>query len=121
MKRRLAVTGTIAAGLLMLSSGNVWAATNVSVKTTDSNPGGAAVFQPDGDHVIVCDLQADGLPAVGYLRRYDGALWSTTTAGGVGTCNQRTIDIPEGQKLTLTVCLIKDGRDVFCRTANAVA
>ncbi|MFD7395713.1 hypothetical protein [Streptomyces virginiae] len=91
------------------------------MKTTDSTPGGGATFQGNGDRVVVRDLQEDGLPAVGYLRRYDGALWSTTVAGGYNTCKERSIDIPEGQKVTLTVCLIKDGKDVFCRTAAGAA
>ncbi|WP_406073403.1 hypothetical protein [Streptomyces virginiae] len=80
------------------------------MKTTDSTPGGGATFQGNGDRVVVRDLQEDGLPAVGYLRRYDGALWSTTVAGGYNTCKERSIDIPEGQKVTLTVCASRTAR-----------
>lgn len=105
----------------MLTSGNAWAGTNITVKTTDSRPGGGATFQANRDTVAVCDLQEDGYAAVGYLRRHDGPLWSTTVARGYNKCEENTINIPEGQKVTLTVCLRKAGRDSYCRTDSGAA
>ncbi|MFJ3520454.1 MULTISPECIES: hypothetical protein [unclassified Streptomyces] len=121
MKRRFAFAGAVTAGLVMLSGGVAWAGVGANIQTTDSTPGGRAVFVPDGDKVVVCDQQADGYPVVAYLRRHDGPLWSTTRVGGVTNCAQRVVDIPEGEKLTLTVCLVINGKDSFCRTANVVA
>ncbi|MGW7440744.1 hypothetical protein [Streptomyces sp. NPDC054849] len=118
MKRKFALTGAVAASLLMLSSGNAWAGTNIiEVYTTDWSPGGVGSFVANGDLTQVCDAQADGYAAVAYLRRWDGPLWKTVVAnGGYGTCNSGSIDIPEGQSVTLTVCLRKDNVDSFCRT-----
>lgn len=118
MKRRFAVVGAVAAGLFVLSSGNAWAGTNIiSVYTTDSSPGGLGSFVANGDLTQVCDAQADGYAAVAYLRRWDGPLWKTVVAnGGSGTCKSESIDIPEGERLTLTICLRKDNKDSFCRT-----
>ncbi|MFF2778697.1 hypothetical protein ACFVU3_27785 [Streptomyces sp. NPDC058052] len=116
-KRNFAVVGAMAAALVTLSSGTAMAGTNIiNVYTTDSTPGGLGSFVANGDLTQVCDAQEDGLSAVAYLRRWDGPLWKTVTVGGYGNCKSESIDIPEGQRLTLTVCLRKNGADVFCST-----
>ncbi|MFF0741078.1 hypothetical protein ACFYVL_11830 [Streptomyces sp. NPDC004111] len=117
MKRKLAFTGAVTAGLIMLTSGSAWAGTNiVNVYTTDYRSGGAGSFVANGDLTQVCDAQEDGFAAVAYLRRSTGPLWKTVVAGGYGTCKSESINIPEGEKLTLTICLRRDGKDSYCRT-----
>ncbi|MEU2659934.1 hypothetical protein ABZ615_32025 [Streptomyces sp. NPDC007325] len=116
-KRKFAFVGAVAAGLLTVSSGTAMAGTNIiNVYTTDSRPGGGGSFVANGDLTQVCDAQEDGYAAVAYLRRADGPLWKTVVAGGYGTCKSESINIPEGEKLTLTICLRKNGVDSFCRT-----
>lgn len=110
------------------------AQTDVTVYTSDDNPGGAAWFKGEGEHFGICDRQNDSLGVRGQL---------TWTAGGVKqtrtlwhhtghwpdrpdlSCDEFTTDISivEGTKITLQVCLQEEkGAPLrFCKTATAIA
>ncbi|MFD4175231.1 hypothetical protein [Streptomyces anulatus] len=83
------------------------------IKTTDDNPGGIATYNSSTNRLRVCDTDADGYRAVGWLHgnRVDAA-------GGLGTCNERRINISNGMDVKLTVCLKNGagGRSKFCRS-----
>jgi len=88
--------------------------TDSVARTLDDNPGGFARFYADDEILEVCDLQADG------LRAYGSVVYSDSTgsyfiriedANGshpIGDCARKDLNIDEGVKITLSVCL-KDG------------
>ncbi|MEV4753879.1 hypothetical protein AB0J86_02000 [Micromonospora sp. NPDC049559] len=94
-----------------------------TIKTTDDNPGGTLSFTAYGDIVTICDVQADGKPAVGTVWTTGGVQLYTFMASGNGTCNTRrasdggVFDLVEGREYGFEVCLQNDnGTWSFCRT-----
>ncbi|MFJ5050392.1 hypothetical protein [Streptomyces sp. NPDC088719] len=83
------------------------------IQTTDDNPGGSASYNSSTNRLRVCDTDADGYRAVGWLNgnRVDAA-------GGAWTCKERRINLPNGMDVKLTVCLKNGaaGPSKFCRS-----
>ncbi|MFH8365140.1 hypothetical protein ACH4FV_36950 [Streptomyces anulatus] len=83
------------------------------ITTTDGDPGGSAWYSGTTNQFEVCDIDADGFRAVGWLHgnRVDAA-------GTAGTCKEREINLPNGMNVKMTVCLKSgaDGPSRFCRS-----
>ncbi|SBW17399.1 hypothetical protein FDG2_0202 [Candidatus Protofrankia californiensis] len=94
--------------------------------TDGGDPGGRVTFQPDGDVVNLCDIEADGWAV--YLKVTDltaGKEKYHYTIGGVGRCQTfraslgGPYDLAEGHVIRFTICLDKDGRDpAYCDTSD---
>lgn len=130
---RIAAAVALALGAVLASTPSASAGQDIEVRTTDDNPGGAAWFNSYGEHFAVCDRQWDDLGVRGRL---------TWTSGGVSherkvwhhsghhtnpnlNCTKYgpDINIPEGTKVTLQVCLQKEkGATLrFCKSKTGVA
>jgi len=94
--------------------------------TTDDRPGGKLSFTRAGDEVEVCDKQADGWRAVGYVINPDGTYRYLMAAGGSGTCITRGAadgapwNLNENKTYTFRICLDHDkpepDDDRFCNS-----
>lgn len=92
--------------------------------TDDGDPGGKLSFNSDGDKTKVCDEQADGWSAIGYVINPNGSTRYKIRARGDGNCNERSADdggrynLADGTKYTFRICLDHDGAgtgdDRFC-------
>ncbi|MEV5158733.1 hypothetical protein [Streptomyces sp. NPDC053728] len=83
--------------------------------------GGTMEFTKYGDIVKVCDTDADGQAAKGWVKDTSGVVRYTLQAGGNGTCVTKrasqggAYDLPEGRKYTFQVCLhTADYGDGYC-------
>ncbi|WP_170843122.1 hypothetical protein [Streptomyces oceani] len=83
------------------------------IRTTDGDPGGSAWYSEGSNRFEVCDIDADGYRAVGWLNgnRVDAA-------GSAGTCKERKIGLPDGMNVKMTVCLKSgaNGTSKACRS-----
>lgn len=83
------------------------ASTNLTVMTTDANPGGRGEYQAYGDVFKACDLQIDGYDAVTGLY-YNGG-WKGWFGDHTvnGSCVSRNLELTEGSTVGVQVCLWK--------------
>ncbi|MFC4333842.1 hypothetical protein [Salininema proteolyticum] len=101
------------------------AAPDYTLFTSDDNPGGTLRFWDYGDQMDVCDSDADGYSAVGYV-------WDTVTGKriyayhvpGNGNCERRTYkdyNMVEDRLYKFKICLDNNNHsysdDKFCKTA----
>ena len=106
-------------------------AADMTIRTTDDNPGGKLEFTAQGDIVKLCDTQADGWRAVGYVIKPNGSRQYMLTASRNGTCTTKRANqgspynLTEGTTYTFKVCLDRDNNntsdDKFCRSASMKA
>ncbi|MFD0557523.1 hypothetical protein FB566_2797 [Stackebrandtia endophytica] len=106
-------------------------AADMTIRTTDDNPGGKLEFTQNGDIVKLCDTQADGWRAVGYVIKPNGSRQYMLAASGNGNCTTKRANqgspynLVEGTTYTFKVCLDKDNSntsdDRFCRSAKMKA
>ncbi|MET9920998.1 hypothetical protein ABZZ04_28535 [Streptomyces sp. NPDC006435] len=117
-----------AVGLAVVSTA-AYAGTNTYAVTTDDNPGGHVSFDHDGpgaeqEWINVCDDDSDGYRAT-VQASWSGGSIRLDAAGGKGTCKSTgsSFNIPEGKKVTLTVCLRNgySGSPKFCATTSGTA
>ncbi|GGR69783.1 hypothetical protein GCM10010252_04830 [Streptomyces aureoverticillatus] len=82
--------------------------------TDDGDPGGRVRYQPNGDRVQVCDIEADGHRAGVHV--YDTVLrahvddFAVGTAGKCVTHDANDTNLKEGRKYVFTVYLEQGGR-----------
>ncbi|MEU8081942.1 hypothetical protein AB0B31_41585 [Catellatospora citrea] len=129
-QRALSITAaTLLAAGVLFSASPAHAGVDISVKTTDDNPGGSAHFNDLGEYFNVCDDQVDGKRAVAWLEWYSGGFFHSAKVedanGGNNGCvlYPYDIEIAEGNTVWLTVCLQDgaNGTPVFCRTQSGTA
>ncbi|MFJ8107576.1 hypothetical protein [Streptomyces sp. NPDC096132] len=107
--------GTIAvsAGLFFSMATNSYAA-DASWYTNDGDPGGRIEWTANGDIVRVCDVEADGYAAIGYVANGETTIYSLQ-AGGNGVCKTArasdggTHDLAENRYYNFTICLKQSG------------
>ncbi|MFI6225962.1 hypothetical protein ACIBCR_01435 [Micromonospora echinospora] len=89
---------------------------NASVLTSDSSPGGQGIFEHDGEILRACDIEADGLRAVAYLRVNGATLSVHDSDGANGQCAYANLSIAENTTVELRVCLRNgpSGADQSC-------
>jgi|tagenome__1003787_1003787.scaffolds.fasta_scaffold19563856_2 hypothetical protein len=131
LRRPFATVGLTTAAVLgtLVMATSAFAA-DMTLKTTDDNPGGTISFTADGDVLKLCDSDADGKRAVTYVR--DGSrtvywMW----ASGNGNCITRSasngspFNLTEGHTYTFRVCIDNNNDntsdDQFCNSANKKA
>jgi hypothetical protein len=76
--------------------------------------GAWAKFDDLGEHLMVGDIAKDRKGARAYLRWAGGNSASVHVAGYGKPLARRDLSIPEGTRVTLTVCYTKRGVDVRC-------
>ena len=64
-----------------------------------------AEFQPNGDHLYVCDTKSDGLGTVAQYTRQDtpGQNNEAWNRGGAGTCIDHNMDLVEGTSMSAAI------------------
>ncbi|WUI03993.1 hypothetical protein OHR68_20085 [Spirillospora sp. NBC_00431] len=100
------------------------AAPTYKMHTDDGNPGGRVTFQPNGDVVELCDIEADGwavfLDVNNYTKdknEYDYRI------GGNGRCQTfraslgQPYNLAEGDTFRFKICLQKGSKRDFCDMA----
>ncbi|MFE7891443.1 MULTISPECIES: hypothetical protein [unclassified Streptomyces] len=114
-RTKAALHALAAAGAaVVLAAGPASAGTDISVHTTDPWQSGTAGFKANGDSVTVCDNRADGMRATAVFV-YTGAHIServkiSDTNGSGNSCATKAFDIPEGNRVLLSVC-VQNGAD----------
>lgn len=102
----------VAAAATVIGITPAFAAKNDYAFTTDAKPGGRANFRASGEYIEACDIQADGYRVKAWAMWIDSRKsWNVPVedANGSGNdCVSRKIDVPEGKKVTIKVCL-QDG------------
>ncbi|MBM7440593.1 hypothetical protein [Streptomyces sp. HB132] len=87
-------------------------------------PGGTMEFTKYGDIVKVCDTDADGMAAKGWVKEAGGGTRYSLQAGGNGKCVTKrasmggAYDIPEGGTHEFLVCLHTSSDDGYCNRQN---
>jgi hypothetical protein len=76
--------------------------------------GAWAKFDDLGEELMVGDIAKDRKGARAYLHWAGGNSASVHVAGYAKPLDERDLSIPEGTKVTLTVCYTKRGIDVQC-------
>jgi hypothetical protein len=76
--------------------------------------GAWAKFDDIGEHLMVGDIAKDRKGARAYLNWAGGNSASVHVAGYAKPLDDKDLSIPEGTKVTLTVCYTKRGVDVQC-------
>ena len=127
-RRAMAVAGMCAAASMAAIAGapSAFAAPTYTMHTDDGDPGGRVTFQPDGDVVELCDVEADGWAV--YLKVTDKTANQEKyryTIGGDGRCQTfraslgDRYDLAERHVIRFTICLDKDDRDpAYCDTSD---
>jgi hypothetical protein len=92
------------------------AATTASAGSSEEirTKGAWAKFDDLGEHLMVGDIAKDRKGARAYLNWAGGNSASVHVAGYGKPLARRDLSIPEGTKVTLTVCYTKRGVDVQC-------
>ncbi|MFC7308207.1 hypothetical protein ACFQVC_28790 [Streptomyces monticola] len=134
VKRYLAVLPGAAALVALASTPASAAQWNYDIRTTDSVPGGQAIGRVSyegtgggcyraGIDGYLYDREADGYGAIVYLRGRDcrtgkvGMIEAGYIGGNGKSTYYNTGWIGGLKDVTARVCLFKDNRDHFCRTA----
>ena len=76
--------------------------------------GAWAKFDDIGEHLMVGDIAKDGKGARAYLHWAGDNSASVYVGGYAKPLDRRDLSIPEGTKVTLTVCYTKRRLDVQC-------
>lgn len=115
---RIAAAAVIAIGTLLSMTPAASAAKDIEVRSDDANQGGLAWFKAYGEHFGVCDRDYDDLGVRGRLTythngiKYEYKLWHHTGHHQDPRLNctkyPNDINIPEGAKVYLQVCLQKE-------------
>jgi hypothetical protein len=119
MTRRVA-HGSLPAALLAIAVAAVTLlAFSVSTASAGSpeeirTKGAWAKFDDLGEHLMVGDIAEDRKGARAYLRWAGGNSASVYVGGYAEPLDRRDLSIPEGTKVTLTVCYTKRRIDVQC-------
>lgn len=135
MVARLALTlAAIVAATLVASPASA-ASWTYDLKTTDGDPGGrtyGTVYYAQvltmcykvGAKGYVDDREADGYGVIVYLRARDcqTGRWTEWEAGYIGGADKPVKEYDSGYKYgyyaaTAKICLYKNGKDSYCRTA----
>jgi hypothetical protein len=90
------------------------AGTNATARSSDANPGAVGYFHHSGDKLRVCDVQTDGYTAYVGMQ-YNGRtvmLLEDTTNNG--RCVSTTVNVPEGRRVRIQVCLYKNSNFRYC-------
>lgn len=129
LKRVLKATGVVAATVVLsLATATGAHADGGDVYTDDADPGGKLSFESNGDIMTVCDVDADGWSAVGYVINPNGSTRYGIRARQNGNCNQRTaadggrFNLSEGTRYEFRICLDHNGSgpgdDRYCDIAS---
>lgn len=131
---RIAAAAAVAIGTMLSMTPAASAAKDVDVFSDDADPkGGMAWFKAYGEHFGVCDRDYDDLGVRGRLTythngiKYEYKLWHHTGHHQDPRLNctkyPHDINIPEGAKVYLQVCLQKEkGATLkYCDTDTGVA
>lgn len=131
---RIVAAAAIAAGTLLSMTPAASASQDVDVYTDDPDPkGGMAWFNANGEHFGICDRDYDNLGVRGQLSyTHNGVKHTFTLWHHTGhhedvrlNCDEypNDIEIPEGTKVYLQVCLQKEkGAPLkYCDTDTGVA
>jgi hypothetical protein len=112
LRRTIAVV--IACVALVGIADPAFAGTNATARSSDSNPGGVGYFNHSGDKLRVCDVQTDGYTAYVGMQ-YNGRLvMMLEDRSNNGRCPSETVNVPEGGRVRIQVCLYKNGNFRFC-------
>jgi hypothetical protein len=107
--------GSLLAALLAISIGAVGASPAAAGSSEEIRTAGAwAKFDDLGEHLMVGDIAKDRKGARAYLNWAGGNSASVHVAGYGKPLDRKDLSIPEGTKVTLTVCYTKRGLDVQC-------
>ncbi|GGQ33026.1 hypothetical protein BKA00_004899 [Actinomadura coerulea] len=104
-----AVAGAaVVCGTLLTTAPEASAVTwKYTMHTDDGDPGAVIKFQPNGDYVQVCDIEADGKGAFGVVY-LNGSPYYNLIAGGKGNCsttNANYHNLPEYKTIAFKICL----------------
>jgi hypothetical protein len=105
----LAAAGAaITCGALLTTAPQASAVTwKYTMHSDDGDPGAVIRFQPYGDYVQVCDIEADGKAAFGVVY-VNGEVAYNPSAGGKGNCDTwdaNDYNLPEGKNIGFEICL----------------
>jgi hypothetical protein len=111
------------AGTIALAPGAM--ADTYTMHTDDTDPGGRVKFNPNGDVVEICDIEADGHAVFLDVNNYTkGTNEYTYQIGGDGRCQTlraslgQPWDMAEGDVFRFQICLVRDSVRNYCDTAN---
>ncbi|MFB4317280.1 hypothetical protein [Actinomadura sp. 21ATH] len=122
-KRSLTITAAIAAaatvfaGAAPASAETVWPpgpGKICGVGQVVAGGGVSVCWEPDGEHIYVCDLYPDGhhvYAVFGQAGRPD--VWIRNYAG-YDSCEHRNLDLPEGTRISMQGCVAEGTKTLSC-------
>jgi hypothetical protein len=111
--RRIAVAGALAVSALGIAAASASAGENEQITTE----GGTAVFTHRGDRILAHDERRDGYGVAAVLTWNDdfgGHEAKVIDGRSSGGPDRKTVPLPEGTTVWLSLCYTKNGRGVKC-------
>ena len=99
--------GVLLSSLVLASAGTVAGATAAYAGSDESitTRTGNVAWYHDGDKIVACDADKDGLSIdAGYRRAGDSGLGYRVNAAGAGNCDSTTWNLPERTPVEIRMC-----------------
>ena len=109
--------GVLLSSLVLASVGTIAVATSASAGSNQliTTKSGNVAWYHDGDKILACDADKDGMSIdANYRRGGDSGLGYTVNASGAGNCDSTTWNLEEGRPVEIRMCYRQGGVILEC-------